>query len=292
MVVGTQVLEQSLDIDFDCLVTELCPMDLLLQRIGRLHRHNRQRPERLRTAKCYVLDTADESLDGGSESVYGKWLLLRTRALLPKTIHLPDDIPNLVQDTYHWTEADPLADRMDVQNAKEAYEIDQKKREHSAQTYCMPEPREEEDEPSMNTIHGYLSDDIGSSEAYAEARVRDGDPSVDVLLMVKHADGTFGFLPWVDAQTSLSGDVPPSKESCLQILNQRLRLPSRFNKRWTIDSTIQALEEDTCDFLAAWQAANMLHGELFLLLDESLQGRIDDSTVQYDPDMGFMIQKG
>ena len=36
----------------------------------------------------------------------------------------------------------------------------------------------------------------------------------------------------------------------------------------------------------------MLRGELFLLLDESLQGRIGDSTVQYDPDMGFMIQKG
>ena len=56
VVVGTQTLEQSLDIDADLLITDLCPVDVLLQRIGRLHRHPRSdRPAAHSEPKCIVL---------------------------------------------------------------------------------------------------------------------------------------------------------------------------------------------------------------------------------------------
>lgn len=63
VVIGTQTLEQSLDIDADLLITDLCPMDVLLQRLGRLHRHAReQRPSGCEQARAWVLTPADHDL--------------------------------------------------------------------------------------------------------------------------------------------------------------------------------------------------------------------------------------
>lgn len=63
IVVGTQTLEQSLDIDADLLICDLCPMDVLLQRLGRLHRHpGRDRPAGYARAQCLVLTFAERDL--------------------------------------------------------------------------------------------------------------------------------------------------------------------------------------------------------------------------------------
>lgn len=55
LLVSTQIVEQSVDIDSDLLVTDLAPTDLILQRIGRLHRHDRARPAGFEKASCHIL---------------------------------------------------------------------------------------------------------------------------------------------------------------------------------------------------------------------------------------------
>lgn len=70
ILIGTQTLEQSLDIDADLLITDLCPMDVLLQRLGRLHRHERPsaahpddwRPEGFNQPRAWVLTPARNDL--------------------------------------------------------------------------------------------------------------------------------------------------------------------------------------------------------------------------------------
>ncbi len=119
IIVGTQTLEQSLDIDADFLITDLCPVDVLLQRIGRLHRHGRNdRPAEFSAPMCMVLlpplDTLtpllEESLNGLGPRGYvyeDLRILEATRRLVvgdPKGEvhwHIPDMNRELVEKATH-----------------------------------------------------------------------------------------------------------------------------------------------------------------------------------------------
>ncbi|MDU1772882.1 MAG: ribonuclease M5, partial [Dialister micraerophilus] len=102
IVIGTQVLEQSLDIDFDVLITELAPVDLLLQRTGRLHRHEIKRPEKFKipTVHIFGVNENTELIDEGTSYIYSKYILAKTVQVLKNEIVIPKDISKLVQKVY------------------------------------------------------------------------------------------------------------------------------------------------------------------------------------------------
>ena len=293
IVVGTQVLEQSLDIDLDLLVTELCPMDLLLQRIGRLHRHEgRARPRPVAQARCAVLDTGTEEFDEGSKAVYGEWLLWRTRKFLPAAITLPDDIAPLVQDVYGW-EPDPLPASPQSSAARAEYEKAQQIKMSKAETFTILPPEEHRKRPSRNTLDNWMNDVGAVSDNGARAAVRDGDPSVDVLVLMRDAAGNVRFLPDETGQPGacVPTDEPPQPELALQIARQKLRLPGYFSKRWSVEQTIDALEARNREVFGLWQQSPLLRGELILLLDDHLTAQLAGQVLQYDRENGLTYRK-
>jgi CRISPR-associated endonuclease/helicase Cas3 len=106
LLIATQVAEQSLDIDFDFMLTDLAPVDLILQRAGRLHRHDRQRPAAHAQARLFVAGLNPGGLPDlkttAWEYVYDAYVLGRTWALLSResVLNLPQDIDRLVQAVY------------------------------------------------------------------------------------------------------------------------------------------------------------------------------------------------
>ncbi len=289
IVVGTQVMEQSLDLDLDVLVTELCPMDLLLQRIGRLHRHCRRRPKPLQQACCAVLDTGEEAFDAGSEAVYGQWLLWRTRKYLPRSIRLPEDIAPLVQQVYGWEQEAPETEQ--GEKLRSEYEQVQEKKKDRAGKYLVPQPEVDEDFQELNTLDGWMQDEGARSDSAARAAVRDGDPSVEVLVMQRRTDGSIHFLPWQESGSAVAADSPPPPETALKIARQKLRLPAVFGKAWKVDEVIRELDADDRRWLAAWQLSPLLHGELVLLLDEDLTAHLADMELCYDRENGLEYRK-
>lgn len=118
ILVATQVVEQSLDVDFDFIVTDIAPVDLLLQRFGRMHRHDKNnpgRPTNVNEPRAYLL-VPENKIEGptktkewnmpkdlkGFAEVYDPLTIYRTIKALSENsiVKLPVMYRSLVEEVY------------------------------------------------------------------------------------------------------------------------------------------------------------------------------------------------
>lgn len=264
IVVGTQVIEQSLDLDFDVMITDFAPVDLVLQRMGRLHRHDSrsssERTPAYRKPVCYVrgietFGSHDEAPDfpRGSKAVYEPMILLNSYAqLLPhfdsEPIRIPADISPLVQKTYQENTSTeiPSAWAEVYESAKQECEKGKDLANVRAKGYLLCAPHGEQ-YTMADCMKSLLqsNDQRFSDEQIGEAKVRDTDSSLEVIAIIvernqpgnpKSAIKSYRLLPSIngtDETDSLrfdaSADDPPTYWQSMQLAASSIRLPYQYS---------------------------------------------------------------
>ena len=104
ILVATQIVEQSLDFDFDTMITEIAPIDLILQRAGRVKRFDTlvKRSECFKEKKIFVMVPCNDDYKT-LVAIYYEILLLRTQNELEKRSHIkiPEDVRGLINSVYN-----------------------------------------------------------------------------------------------------------------------------------------------------------------------------------------------
>jgi CRISPR-associated endonuclease/helicase Cas3 len=185
IVVGTQVLEQSLDYDVDVMVSDFAPVDLLLQRAGRLHRHDRagRRPPRHAAPVLEVTYPRDEAGRPDWrrwERIYAPYVLWRTLAALnegiaadERSVVLPRDYRPLIEAVYgEGAAVGPYA--AEAAAARARYERETSEQEAQARRPLIPDATGRD----PITFHGgraFIEDEAGAAASWQLAKTRLGD---------------------------------------------------------------------------------------------------------------------
>jgi CRISPR-associated endonuclease/helicase Cas3 len=261
VLIATQVVEQSLDLDFDLMVSDLAPADLLLQRAGRLWRHQREKTDRpIKHPVLYIagLKHQNELPDLQThywDKIYAPYILYKTWEILKsrETIELPTHIDPLVQQVYDGKllqielSADAIEKiRKDQDQFEQEILINQKDGENAVISHVvggelqLREPvasREEDDAPNSKPI----------------ALTRKGETSVMVVPLYKIGDNYF-----LDAAATKPYDaknpvatfmrtVRLSRASVVGSTNPRRYIPSlleKYNQQHGIDKQFKRWEKD------------------------------------------------
>ena len=182
ILVATQVVEQSIDLDFDGMITEIAPIDLLLQRAGRVHRHPyNARPEKMSHPQITVLlpnetDTSDINKRFGSSGViYEPFILSNTEAIIDSGLkmEIPNDVRAVIEKAYNNVTAENIQSHLSML-------MEQGLMKNKADACIYTEPQEDTFFPIERPFpFTYTSNDDGFEET-VETATRLGDNQIRI----------------------------------------------------------------------------------------------------------------
>ncbi|MFE6054747.1 CRISPR-associated helicase Cas3' [Kitasatospora sp. NPDC056446] len=287
IVVATQLAEQSFDVDADLLITDLAPMDLLLQRIGRLHRHDGVKRPRLLSRPTVAVtgvhlgDDSAPHILRASERIYGRYLLLRTAAEVERAAtvdaggwRIPSEVPALVARVYGTDALVPASWTRAEDDARQVWGERQNERRDAAAKYLLTRAGEH----GSQTLAGLHYGNHGRlTEGQFEAIVRDGGVSVEAVL-VRHAAEDFHAM----TARKLGPNGTVAAELVDDVLSGTVRLPAKLT----------TVAEQTLGPLVGWRDHPWLRYSLALELDEHGAAVLGDFRLRYDDVLGLVVSGG
>lgn len=324
IVVATQVIEQSLDVDFDLMLTDPAPMDLVLQRIGRLHRHpGRVRPPTLVDPRAHVLvtDVGEEPWGylRGCDTVYGRHRILRFLGILADhggelRIEAPGQVAELTELAYSEDPVGPAAWRAPMEEAREADARARARSVDRARTWCLDGlnlTRWTADDLESHFAGDANDGESGTKRArgvVARAAVRDGDEQIPVTVIpVDPFQGNVPVWPtWIRSEDDVSVRLEVGEDIPAEVLHE-VRTWTTTLAPWQLrnkgegnDQTIEAVAKEIWDNPAIrdwlWLENPMLRDELILPMtmtgefSTTLHTAVHGHELVYSPERGLEVK--
>lgn len=274
VLVSTQIIEQSLDLDFDLMVTDVAPVDLLLQRAGRLHRHPRdRRPSELQRPSLWICwpeegEGGAPVFDPGTKAVYDPHVLLRTwLAIRDRTaVRIPDDVSPLIEAVYAERNCPgdiPPALQGEWENTFRDHQRDAEAQRLNAEDRWLRTPLYHG--PLWQMIPNTLEEESPELHTAHQALTRLGGPSVDVVCL----DESLG------SMTTRT----PSGADAKELLMRSVRVSHGGLVR-----ALLALKQP-----AAWRQSTLLRNYRPIIFDGNQSAQVDKYTMRIDPELGLCI---
>ena len=198
LLVATQIIEQSLDVDFDLMLTDLAPVDLVIQRAGRIHRHDHNiRPAPMSEPTLWIRmpDSNEDGLPelGASAYVYDRYILLLSYFYLRNcsAISFPSDIQVMIEKVYGEPQGPWPSAHFEnaVWNAKASMEEEIQDAEFRARVNLVRNNDAAQPLQFFTDWNKELEEDAPDIHRSLQALTRLADPSVQVVCLHKSSDG-------------------------------------------------------------------------------------------------------